>query len=51
MSCVQLWPDDAEHYWLKWRESDSNPVLFYNRLDKYNQEKLVEWYNKYYDVY
>jgi|SaaInlV_165m_DNA_3_1040750.scaffolds.fasta_scaffold00618_22 hypothetical protein len=40
-----IWPNDREHFFDKWLSSDNNIILFISKLDDYNQNKLLEYFN------
>ncbi len=46
LECQKILGEDASHYWNKYDDEEKkNATNFYDRLDLYNKEKLVNWYN------
>lgn len=41
--CASIFTVDTDHYWNKWSTSNENIILFINRLDVLNQEKILSW--------
>lgn len=38
-----LFPEDWYHYYVKWKDSNDNFLIFINNLDDINKEKVLNW--------
>lgn len=41
--CTKLFPNDSEHFWEKWKNSEENIINFINRLDETNKKIVLNW--------